>query len=238
MDIDKIYHGDCFELVKAIGDGTIDLIVADPPYIVNRSTGGSVNNIKRLNVSLQDLDKANLRDGYNIAEFSKEVRRLQGGKINAYFWCSKAQIPEYFKTYVDGLGCKFELICWHKVNALPTYSNKYLSDTEYCLYFHTGGFTHPKSYDDAKTYEVGQINHVDKKKYKHPTIKPIHIIQRLIRNSSREGGIILDPFVGSGTTAVACVREKRHFICFELNDDYYKIACDRLMAERAQLKLF
>jgi site-specific DNA-methyltransferase (adenine-specific) len=232
MELNKIYHGDCFELVKQIEDGSVNLIVTDPPYIVSKSQGGgSVNNIKKLNVSLQELDRAKLRDGYDIAEFSKEVVRIQGGRINAYFWCNKLQIPEYFKTYVENLGCKFEIICWHKMNALPTYSNKYLSDTEYCLYFHTGGFTHPRTYEDAKTFDIGLINNEDKKEFDHPTIKPINIIQRLIRNSSNEGDVIFDPFCGSGTTAIAAYRQNRHFIAFEIDDNYYEVANRRFNKE-------
>lgn len=229
IGLDTIYNEDCLEGMERIPDGSVDLIVTDPPYIVSKSTGGTVNNIKKLDKSLKDLDKARLRDGYNIGLFAQRyVRRLQGGRINAYFWCNKVQIPDYFRAYVDGLGCKFEIIAWHKQNALPTYYNKYLSDTEYCLYFHTGGFTHPACYEDAKTYEVGMINHADKKLYGHPTIKPLPIIQRMIRNSSEEGGVVLDPFIGSGTTAVAAVLEKRRYIGFELDKDYWETAIKRV----------
>lgn len=232
IELDKIYNEDCLEGMKRIPDGSVNLIVTDPPYIVSRSRGGSVNNIKKLNVSLQDLDVAKLRDGYNIAAFAEHVKRLQGNRINAYFWCNKIQIPDYLRTYVDGLKCKFEIIAWHKQNALPTYYNKYLSDTEYCLYFHTGGFTHPANYEDAKTYEVGYINHEDKRKWGHPTIKPLPIIQRIVRNSSQAGSIVLDPFIDSGTTAIAAMREGRHFIGFELNEEYFGKAVERIERER------
>lgn len=232
IELDRIYNEDCMEGIERIPDGMVDLIVTDPPYVVSKSTGGSVNTIKKLDRSLQALDKARLRDGYNIGLFAqRHVRRLQGGRINAYFWCNKVQIPDYFRAYVDGLGCKFEIIAWHKQNALPTYYNKYLSDTEYCLYFHTGGFTHPASYEDAKTYEVGFINHADKRAYGHPTIKPLPIIQRVIRNSSQMGGVVLDPFIGSGTTAVAALAEGRHYIGFEIDNDYYETAVRRITQE-------
>jgi len=239
MEIDKIYLGDWKDLITQIPDGSIDCIMTDPPYVINRSAGGgSVNNIKKLDKSLEQLDYANLRNGYDMETFAKEVERVQGGKINAYIWCNKSQIADYFRIYVGQMGCKYELICWHKQNALPTYSNKYLSDTEYCLYFHTGGFTHPQSYNDAKTYDVGFINHKDKKLWRHPTIKPLDIVRRLIRNSTTEGQTVLDPFIGSGTTGVACINENRHFVGFELNEDYFKIANTRIANERRQLSLF
>ena len=71
-----------------------------------------------------------------------------------------------------------------------------------------------------------------------PTIKPLNIIQTLIVNSSNECQTVLDPFMGSGTTAVACIKEKRHFIGFELNKEYYDKACQRIDAYQRQLTLF
>lgn len=127
------------------------------------------------------------------------------------------------------MGCKYELLCWHKNNVLPTYSNKYLSDTEFCQYVHKGkGRTHPLSYNDAKTWWVGSINLADKKKYGHPTIKPLDYIRQLIRNSSTKDDVVFDPFAGSGTTAVAALLEERRFIGFEIDEFFYKTAQARI----------
>ena len=83
-------------------------------------------------------------------------------------------------------------------------------------------------YQAAKTvYEI-PINIKDKKKYSHPTIKPLEIIENLVKNSSHEGDIILDPFIGSGTTAVASIKNNRQYIGMELNEEYYKIALKRI----------
>lgn len=229
IELDKIYNEDCLTGMQRIPDGAVGLIVTDPPYVVTKiHNGGQMFSDKKAYGYYQQLDESGLCDGYDIEGFSREVRRLQGGKVNAYFWCNKRQIPQYMKTYVDGLHCKFEIICWHKQNALPTFSNKYLTDTEYCLYLHTGGFTHPRSYEDARTYDVSYINHEDKRRWQHPSIKPVTMIQRFIRNSSQEGGVVLDPFIGSGTTAIACIKEKRHFLGFELNKEYFDIAQRRI----------
>lgn len=75
---------------------------------------------------------------------------------------------------------------------------------------------------------VWECNKVNPNKMVHPTQKPLGIIQRLIEKFSNEGDIVLDPFLGSGTTAVACVNTNRHYIGFELGKDYYDIACKRL----------
>ena len=232
LQLDRIYNMDCFEGMKMIPANSVNLIVTDPPYNMQYDGGGgSVNRIKKMKKSLDTL--GTLRDGYDIRKFSEEVIRLQGKDICVYFWCNKKQIPEYMAIYVGELKCKFDIICWHKRNALPTYSNKYLSDTEYCLYFHKGkGKTHPKGYEDAKTYFVGMINHADKKIYNHPTIKPLEYIRTLIRNSSNENDVILDPFMGSGTTAIACLKENRRYIGFEINEEYYDISQKRIENEK------
>ena len=84
----------------------------------------------------------------------------------------------------------------------------------------------------------GEINSKDKNKYHHPTIKPLNFIQKLIRNSSKEKDLVLDPFMGSGTTAVAAIKEKRRYIGFETNKQYYDVALKRIEAENKTLYLF
>lgn len=78
----------------------------------------------------------------------------------------------------------------------------------------------------------------EKSKFGYPAPFPIELPKRLIRLYSFEGDTILDPFMGSGTTAIAAMREGRRFIGFELNKDYYDNACKRIDAERMQLSLF
>jgi site-specific DNA-methyltransferase (adenine-specific) len=72
----------------------------------------------------------------------------------------------------------------------------------------------------------------------HPTQKPVALIRRLVLTYTNEGDTVLDNCMGSGTTAIACIKERRHFIGFELNKEYYDKACKRIKAEQAQLTLF
>ncbi len=226
--VDILKCGDSLDLMRKMPDSCVDLIVTDPPYDISATNkGGTVNNVKKLNQSLGDLVTSKINKGYDIEAFNTEFVRLMKD-INIYIWCNKVQIPAYFDFYVNKRKCKFDIICWHKPDALPTYSNKYLTDTEYCLYFRHGGKCFPKSYDDAKTYYVQPINRSDKKKYGHPTIKPLDLTEKFIRNSSREGEIVFDPFLGSGTTAVACIKTNRHYIGYELNEDYLDLAKRRI----------
>lgn len=84
------------------------------------------------------------------------------------------------------------------------------------------------TFESAKTYWIQKKNIEDKEQFEHPTIKPLEIIKTLIENSSKEGDVVLDTFMGSGTTAVACKETERNFIGFEIDEKYHKIACDRV----------
>ena len=227
--MNKLLLGDSLEILKSMPDKSVDLIITDPPYDISATNGGgSVNKIKKLDKSLVDLVDANIDKGYDIETFNREFVRVMKD-INIYIWCNKKQIPDYFNFYVNKLKCKFDIITWHKPNALPTYSNKYLSDTEYCLYFRKGkGHCFPENYEDAKTYYIAPINHKDKKEWKHPTIKPLDITEKMVRNSSRPGELILDPFAGSGTTCLAAKNMGREYIGIEINPEYFDIAKERI----------
>lgn len=119
-------------------------------------------------------------------------------------------------------------MCWHKTNPTPTCGNKYLTDTEFCLFFREKGVKVYGEYKTKRTFYVSAKNLEDKKLYNHPTIKPLNIIQTLIKNSSLPGDIVLDPFLGSGTTAVASKMLNRQYIGFEINKDYFEIAQKRI----------
>jgi site-specific DNA-methyltransferase (adenine-specific) len=224
----KLYNDDCIEVLKSIPDSSVDLIVTDPPYDVATKGGGIINSIKGFNKSMKELEDANIANGYDIFKFGEEFIRVMDG-INIYIWCNKTQIPDYFKFYVDRHKCKFDILFWSKTNAMPTYSKKYLSDTEYLLYFRKGkNKCHPSSYEDAKTLYLAPINSRDKKLYGHPTVKPLEITERIIRNSAVKGQNVLDPFMGSGTTGVAAIKNGMNFIGIEINKEYYDTANRRI----------
>ena len=121
---------------------------------------------------------------------------------------------------------------------MPTYNNKYLSDTEYCFYARKCGYCNPETYTDASTLYQAPINQDDKKHYKHPTIKPIQLVEKVIKNSSRYGDVIIDPFMGSGTTGVACKNLDRNFIGVELTKEYFNISVKRIAYAETQLNMF
>ena len=240
MEYDYIECGDCLELLKSIPDNSIDLIVTDPPYVVETQGAGFFGK-KSDEYSMNYKGKkaytyggeryvmkeiSNMSDGFSENILDELCRVMK--KINLYIWCSQKQLYQLINYFVIKKKCNWNLITWHKTNPIPACGNKYLTDTEYCLFFREKGVKIQGSVETKFTYYVTPLNSKDKKQYGHPTIKPLDIIKNFIINSSNEGDIILDPFMGSGTTPVACVETNRHYIGFEIDENYYNIACKRL----------
>ena len=237
--VDMIFNMDCLEGMKAIPDASVDLIITDPPYdfmtkhmSMNRTFADAFKKFSR--PYHKELQEACIIDGFDRDAIMRECVRIMK-KVNIYIWCNKDQIRWYLNFFKD---YNMDILTWHKINPTPTSNNKYLSDTEYLLFFRERGVKIHGTYDTKKKYWFQEINREDKKIWSHPTIKPLNIIETLLINSSQEGDIILDPFIGSGTTAVACIKQKRHYIGFEINKDYYDTALRRTIATRRHLTLF
>ena len=224
FELNNIYNVDAYEAIKRIPDKSIDLIVTDPPYEID-TVGSKKNNISKTFANCNNQLKT-ICDGIDNSILDEFMRVMK--KINIYIWCNKKQVIEYLNYFVTKNGCSFEIMVWCKTNPTPLCGGNYLIDKEFCLYFRKKGFCQPKNYEDAKTIYLSTLNIKDKQKYGHPTIKPLPLIRKLIRNSSNENDVVLDCFIGSGTTAVASILENRKFIGFEINKKYYDIALKRI----------
>lgn len=221
MQVNTIYNGDAYKLIKQIPDKSIDLIYTDIPYLFKNGGGGHSELSKRVIAKKQSIEDISNGIDYSIFEEFKRVLK----KINLFIWCSKMQIIDilnYFAKY------NFEILVWCKTNPIPTTNNVWLPDVEYCLYFREKGVKLNDGYELKSKWYLGPINQRDKKLYDHPTIKPLDLVERHIKETTLTGGVVLDPFCGSGTTAVACKELNRQYIGFEIDKKYYDIANDRI----------
>lgn len=222
MELNKIYNMDCLDGMRQLPDNCVDLVVTDPPYVIETSGAGIYKQADKQYV--KELN--NMKDGFSTQVLDELCRIMK--KINIYFFCSQKQIIPLLDYFVKGKKCNWNLLTWHKTNPVPACGNKYLTDTEYILFFREKGVKIYGEFKTKFTYYITPLNQSDKKKYGHPTIKPINIVTNLIVNSSLENGIVFDPFMGSGTTAVAAKECGRNFIGYELDSDYYEICNKRL----------
>ena len=232
LELNRIYNLDCVEGMKKMPDKSIDLVVTDPPYLIETSGAGIYKQADKQYVKeLNDI-----KDGFSTDVLDELCRVMK--HINCYFFCSQKQIMPLLDYFVRGKKCNWNLISWHKTNPVPACGNKYLTDTEFVLFFREKGVKIYGSFDTKRTWYATPLNQSDKKIYGHPTCKPIDIVKNFIINSSQEGDVVLDPFIGSGTTAIAAIKEKRHYIGMELNKEYFDIAQNRISNELKNPTLF
>ncbi len=178
-------------MIKNIPDNSIDLAIIDPPY--KFTGGGKMAGIfkDRGKRYFDAIEGKGLDNNYDLKILDEILRTLK--RINIYIWCNKEQLHQYF-DYFENKNCLFEVLIWNKTNPIPLVNNQYITDKEYCMYFRERGCRIEGTYETKKTVYTSQTNVEDKKKYKHPTIKPLKIIKNLIINSSKEGDIVLDCF--------------------------------------------
>lgn len=145
-------------------------------------------------------------------------------KFYGYFFCNKTLIEEYIQFARDNK-YNFDVLVMAKSNPIPSFNNHHLSDLEYIVMIREKGtyFSKHKNLDDFRKWYLTSC-----KKGIHPSEKPIALVERFIKVSSKEGDIVLDPFMGSGTTGVACLNTERKFIGIEIDKDYFEIAQKRI----------
>ncbi len=223
MDLNKIYNQDCLEGIKNISKPA--LIIADPPYEFENK-GSGIYSIDRFAKQMKKIGEI----GTNSFDFDKYIPKLlnlQEDKINAYFFCNKKLLPKYLDIAVNRK-LIFDVLIFRKLNPIPAFNNSHMNEFEYIVFLRSPGvyFSSKEGYLNYKKDYAENIGHHG---LKHPNQKPLELIRRFIRISSKEGGgIVLDPFIGSGTTAVACQQLNRNFIGYEINKEYCDIANKRL----------
>lgn len=218
-----VRNADCMDVLKEMGGGgTIDLIVTDPPYEFN---GQHLKGAGRFGNRDYFKKLGDLSEGVSEEQLDEMIRVMK--KPNMYLWGNWKQMVS-FLDYFHDMNVNTVLLSWHKSNPPPLCCNSWLSDTEYCLHVRGKGVQLYGGFKDHGTYWITPVNKEGKEKYGHPTVKPLDIIETFVRNSSLEGQTVCDPFLGSGTTAVACKKLGRNFIGCEKDPQYMPVIERRL----------
>ncbi len=223
--------GDCYELIKEIPDKSIDLVYIDVPYLYKNVEVNSKNEkqskLSRRITKVRNVYLKDISSGINFKILDELCRVMK--HIYIYIWCSKEQILDFMEYFIREKNCTFNLLTWNKTNPTPATHGTYLPDIEYCLVFKGNGAPrYNDGYELKSKWYISPLNVSDKDLYLHPTIKPLELVKRHILHSTNEGDTVLDCFMGSGTTGVACKETNRNFIGMEIDEQYFKIAKDRL----------
>lgn len=223
IERNNIYLGDSYELIKLVPDKSIDCIYTDIPYL--HLTGGSGKSRVARAITKQNAEIAHISNGIDFEILDDFVRVMK--KVNIFIWCSKLQVRDIMNYFLDMPNMNFEILFWGKVNPIPATNNTWLSDTEICLYFREKGVKLNDGYDIKFKHYVSGINVRDKALYDHPTIKPFEIVRNHLLHTTQKGDLVLDAFLGSGTTTAVAKEIGRDYIGFEIEPTYYQIAVDR-----------
>lgn len=234
----QLFNKDCLEIIPILENNSIDLLLTDPPYNLGEFIQKRNYNIKNMREnSLEDmLDWDSLsKEDYliNMDKFFQKVSpKLKIGANIIIFISSLriesiVEIAERYGFYYKTTGV------WHKTNPMPRNMNlHFVSSNEFWIYFvykkRTGNVFNNENRMIMDYIESSTPKSLEKQYGKHPTQKPIQIIEYLIKILSNEEDLVFDPFMGSGTTGKSAIKLNRRFIGIELNKKYFEIAEKRI----------
>ena len=220
----KLLHGDCLERMKEIPDGSVDLILTDPPYNIARDN--NFHTMGRKGIDFGEWDKG--FDLFSYIDLLPRVCTKDASVVIFNDWKNIGEIAKYAES--KGFVIK-DMLRWEKSNPMPrNRDRRFIVDYEVAVWL-----TMPKAKwtfnRQSETYDrplfkgslVG-----GNEKTAHTTQKPIWLMKEILQVLSNEGDTVLDPFMGSGSTGVACKELGRNFIGVELDKQYFDIATKRV----------
>lgn len=247
----ELYLGDCLKILKIIPDKSIDVIFADPPYFL--SNGGiSCHSGKQVSVNKGQWDTSiSLKEKMIFnRKWLKECRRVL--KDDGTIWVSGT----FHNIYSVGIALEYEgfsiinNITWQKPNPAPNLACRcFTNSTETILWArkidekgkkgnHFFNYSLMKKINDGKQMKDVWLLNLPKKSEKcngkHPTQKPLALLERIILASTKENDTVLDPFNGSGTTGIACKKLNRKYIGIDLSQEYLDLTIKRFYENRKE----
>ena len=241
INLNTFVCGDAIEVMKTVSNETVDLLIADPPYNLGKDYGTS-------------LDR---KDWLSYQEFTKEwlneaVRILKpNGSI--YVFMGVRFIAKLFLLLEEEYGLNFNgWITWHytqgmgrKVGFSPRHDDILYFTKSSSFTFNLNDIRVPQKYyrernnmagaNPGDVWEFSHVHYCSAERQKHPTQKPEALLERIIKASSNLGDIVLDPFVGSGTTCRVADLLKRHWLGIDMNPEYVEMCRQRIKAQTTLL---
>jgi len=245
-----VYNGDCLEVLRGLPEDSINMIFADPPYMLSND-GFTCQNGKMVNVNKGKWDKSGgfEEDTVFHNEWISACRRVL--KPDGTIWVSGTYHNIYQCGYLlqkNGFHILND-ITWFKPNASPNLSCRFFTASHETLIWAKKDkkAKHTFNYDEMKNglfpedklkkentqmrsvWSITTPKNAEKEHGKHPTQKPLALLKRIVAASTNEGDVVLDPFCGSGTTGVACKCLNRPFFGIEIDKNFCELAKKRLV---------
>jgi site-specific DNA-methyltransferase (adenine-specific)/modification methylase len=234
----KIYLADSYKHIKKIPESSVDLILTDPPYNLSPYSTGNMKFKwrKEINNDLADWDKK----GFVPRDWVEEFKRILKPSGNIFVFTSYNLLGKWHEAF-DPEFDTFQFMVWHKTNPAPKIRRAgFLNSCELivCLWNkkHTWNFS--KQNKMHNFFESPICMGKERiKKPKHPTQKPVKVLKHVIEIASNPNDVVLDPFMGVGSTGVAALELGRQFIGIEIDEKYFKAAEERIKRTASNLKL-
>ena len=213
--IDEIYNCDCIDGLRGLPADSVDLVLTDPPYGIDYQSGRRKEKYDPI-----DGDK-NLNF---LDDTFRELNRVMKQDTAIYMFCSWHNVDVFKQKFEKHFKLKNILVWVKNAHGSGDLKGSYAPKYELILFGHKGrSILRGKRPEDVLLYD-----RVNGSQSVHSTQKPVKLLEYLIANSSDAGAVVLDPFLGSGTTAVAAKLLGRHYIGYELSPEYFDIAKRRL----------
>ena len=226
--MNDLYHGDCLSKMKTMDNGSIDLIVTDPPYLMDFQSGQRSKTEKFEKIA-GDIDGHQL-----IIDYFTECHRILKNDTHIYSFCSWHQV-DFFKQEFEK---QFELkniLVWNKLGGgMGDLNGAYMPNYELCLFGHKGR----RKLNGKRMADVITVQKVDPGKQVHATEKPVALIEKMILASSEPDEVVFDGFMGAGSHGMAAVRNQRAFVGCELEQGYFDTAKKRIESAACTLDNF
>lgn len=225
-NVNKIYNEDCIAVMRQMENDSVDLVVTDPPYLMDYSSNKrQKNKFEGGGAILNDKNAEGL-----IIDYFEQCARIMKNNTHIYSFCSWHQI-DFFKQEFEKHFKLKNIIIWHKPGGgIGDLKGSYMTDNEFVLFGHKGR-------RELRGKRIGTVqtwNKVTPSTMVHPTEKPVALLQNFIEKSSEEGEIVFDGFIGSGATGVAAINCGRKIVGCELDKRFHVIAEERVKSAESQ----
>lgn len=232
----NLFNGDCTAIMQNFADKSVDCIITDPPYNLGLFMHNRNTNLKKMRdnqFAYAGWDNLEVEVWQtNMRNWLNECARVLKNRGTLIVFMAVIKVADFIKM-AEEAGFYYKTTgVWHKTNPMPRNMKiQFVNSTECWIYFVNNGTSgtfhnHDKVCHDFIESSVCPLS--EKKEGKHPTQKPLSIMRYLIETLTNPNDVVLDPFMGSGSTCVAAKQTGRRFLGVELNEEYYNIAKARI----------
>ncbi|MGN0593807.1 MAG: DNA-methyltransferase [Hominimerdicola sp.] len=225
----ELYNEDCRDIIKSLPNHSIDLILTDPPYNLAPYSTGNMKFEWRseINNDVAQWDEIPIEP----IEFVNEIKRILKPTGNVFIFTSYNLLGKWHEAF-DKEFDTFQFMVWHKTNPVPNIrKSSFLNSCELIVCFWNKGHTWNFSAQNEMHNFIENPICMGKERLKnpkHPTQKPVAILEKIIKIASNENDTVLDLFMGVGSTGVASAKLNRNFIGVEIDKEYFDAAKKRI----------